>query len=225
MSDTLSDTFGGWFGTGDDSAGFDNWWGDGDDYFDVVGSDGGAFPVYDEEQNFMNMGEFGDMGVDMRDYSINPTYQERLYEESGGDFYFEPEYDNRSAAKILQDRFFSALNVDKETAAAIARFAGAAFPKGGKEGDGSRSPKPPKSARGAKGPGGETISDAGRTQTAKLIAPFERARNGANALGNTPITGNQLLAAITGEGKPFGPNLKDPKNRLRLMNIDRSSFA
>jgi len=44
------------------------------------------------------------------------------------------------------------------------------------------------------------------------------------ASGDTRVTGNQLLAAITGEGKPFGPNIKDPKG-LRQISVEKTKYV
>ena len=68
FSDTLEDVDA-WLGGGDDSGGGTNW---------DIDSAAIDYSVDEERQNFMNMGEFGDMGVDMSASSINPTYQESL---------------------------------------------------------------------------------------------------------------------------------------------------
>ena len=203
FSDTLEDVDA-WLGGGDDSGGGTNW---------DIDSAAIDYSVDEERQNFMNMGEFADMGHNPDPTGYSP---DDVVGSDGGAFpaeqwFFEPMEDERSYAKRWKDSLFSAakeLGVSRKVLEALGDFAGAAFPKGGtRQGDGSRSSElaQKRSPRGS-GSQGRPISGPGRTVAAKLIAASKHAQRAAAALskgvdaeGNTSVTANQLLAAVTGE--------------------------
>jgi len=215
LSDTLEDVDS-WLGGGNYSGGGDDWWGSNSD---AVDEGDYYYPPWDYD---ISLGETP-MSIDMLTSSQNDSFYSydgggdgvrgdpRMFADEGERLsttqFAHEYYDPRSYAKQGKDYLFNLakeLGIDPDVLKALGDFAGAAFPKGGKEGDGSRSSKlaQKRSPRGS-GSQGRPISGPGRTAAA-ILAKSRQAQKGVEALRraskeNPAIRHNQLLAAVTGE--------------------------
>lgn len=174
--------------------------------------------------------EMGDMGQDLSAFSSTPTYQERLYEESGGDLYYSGEYDNRSLFKQAQDFLYKSLDVDEETAKLIKGFAGAAGAvlkgqggQGGQRGQASQNAGPRSPA--ARMLPTRPVGNPGVARSAQLAGLSPRAQAAMNAMaanGGKPV--RDLSELIAGTNTPKGRTIANPSS-LRGLNIRQSQYV
>lgn len=205
--------------------------------FDSGGSSASTFNYtssddYDDGPSAEVLGfyEMGDMGQDLSAYSSTPTYQERLYEESGGDLYYSGEYDNRSYLKQAQDFLYENLGVDEETAKLIKGFAGAAGAalkgqggQGGQRGQASQNVGPRSPA--ARMLPTRPVGDPGVARSAQLAGLSPRAQAAMNAMaanGGKPV--RDLSELIAGTNTPKGRTIANPSS-LRGLNIRQSQYV